>query len=158
MADTSDPATDTGRNRLPDSALGEIAVAHAAAADDSLNAHPTAADLAAFRHEQAERNRRMRRTDKQLAFVYGLLFVAFFILAYKSQSTNARIQEGLYDACRSRVNTAEQYNIGRESLVQMVITGPNAPKDPAQVAALTKQLREGLLLPIEDCGPDPRAS
>lgn len=143
---------------MPDAALGEIAVAHAALVNESSEVHPTEEDLVAFRIEQADRNRRLGRTDKQLAFLYGLLFVAFFLLAYRSQKIDSKIQEGLYDACQSRATTAEQYNVGREALVQLTINAPTAPKDPAEQAALAKQLRDGLLLPIEDCGPDPRAS
>lgn len=156
MADTPNPATDTGSARLPDPALGEVALAHAVLRSGSPSeVHPTEADLLAFRNEQTARNRRMRRTDRQLAFLYALLVLAFALLAYRSMNTDNKIQSGLYDACLARVQTTQQFNANREALVQFVLSAPNTPKDPDKQAAFAKQLRDGLLLPIEDCGAPP---
>lgn len=156
MVSTPDPVTDTGSHRLPDAAIGEAAVAQASIQDSVQDVHPTEDDLAAFRQEYYDRQRRARRTDRQQWFLFALIVGAFALLAYRSQNTDAKIQQGLYDACESRVTTAQQYNIGRETLVHLAISGPNAPKDPAQIAALTQQLRDGLLLPVENCGEPPQ--
>jgi hypothetical protein len=48
-----------------------------------------------------------------------------------------------------------QANVGRETMVQLAINGPNAPGDAAGKALLTQQLRDALLLPVEDCGESP---
>jgi len=67
------------------------------------------------------------------------------------------LRVGLYSACQARVNQAHQYNAGRESLIQAVIHNPERPVPPEQQEQVVKQLRDGLLLPTEDCGNNPDA-
>jgi len=139
-----------------DPVIAEAAITEAAVAESSGHRPPTEDDLFLYRQEYYERDRRARRTDKQLGFLFLLTIVAFLVLAYRVESNDDKLAHGLYSACVARVATANQYNIGRESLVQQAITGPTAPKDPAAKATLAKQLRDGLLLPVEDCGSPPQ--
>lgn len=101
---------------------------------------------------EIDRRRRARVVDRQFWFLFIGGVAAFLVLAYRTETNAAAIKDGLHDACEARVATATQYNVGREALVQLAVNGPNAPKDPAQKAVMVKQLRDGLLLPIEDCG------
>jgi hypothetical protein len=137
--------------------VGEASVAQAAITDVTARVEPTAQDLALFRAEYYSRERRGRRTDLALGFLFALLVAAAVVYGNRSEEQDARLTRGLYDACQARNATAQQYNSGpREVLVQRAITSPNAPKDQAAKAALAKELRDGLALPgNEDCGPNP---
>lgn len=139
-----------------DPVIAEAEIAEASVAEIVEHHRPaTEEDLYLYRQEYFERERRARRTDKQLGFLFLLTVVAFLVLAYRVESNDDRLSSGLYSACAARVATANQYNIGRESLVQQAITAPTAPTDPVARAQLAQQLRNGLLLPIEDCGSPP---
>lgn len=135
-------------------------IAEAEIAEDAIHlAHhrpATEEDLRRWREEYFERDKARRRTDKQLAFLFLLTVVAFLVLAYRVESNDNRLSAGLYASCLARVSTANQYNVGREALVQQATSGDNAPKTAAARAELAKQLRAALLLPIENCGAPPR--
>lgn len=147
----------------PDPVLGEAEIARAAL-DEVQKDHrlATEEDLFLYRTEYYEREHRGRRSDRQLGYLFLLVIVLFLVLAFRVESNDNRLEDynadlaaGLHNACIQRAATANQYNIGRESLVQLAISAPTAPKDAAAKAALAKQLRDALLLPIEDCGPPP---
>lgn len=141
----------------PDPVIAEVAITEAAVSEAADHHRPvTPDDLFLYRQEYYDRERRARRTDRQLGFLFLLTIVLFFVLAFRVEINDDKLGRGFYNACMARVATANQYNIGREALVQMVITAPDAPTDPSQLAAMAKQLRDGLLLPIEDCGTAPR--
>jgi hypothetical protein len=53
------------------------------------------------------------------------------------------------------VTQAEQFNKGREGLINAVLNNPKNPVPVDQRDAVAKQLEDGLLLPVEDCGADP---
>lgn len=140
----------------PDPVLGEAEIA-SVVLDEAKKDHrlATEEDLYLYRTEYYERERHGRRTDRQLGFLFLLIVVLFLVLAFRVESNDSRLAQGLHNACTQRVSTANQYNVAREALVQVVITGPAAPKDAAAKALMAKQLRDALLLPIEDCGPPP---
>ena len=106
---------------------------------------------------EQSRDRRTRRTNLQFWFLFAFLLVSFVLLAYRTEVTAQSLRVGLYSACEARVNQTHQYNAGRESLIQAVIHNPDRPVPPEQQEQVVKQLRDGLLLPTEDCGPDPDA-
>jgi hypothetical protein len=154
-AKTDDPG-DHGPDPVVDPVIAEASIAEAALAESTESHRPaTEADLYLYRQEYYDRYRRARRTDMQLGFLFALTFIAFLVLAFRVESNDAKLSDGLHAACLARVAAVQQGNVGRESLVQAVVTGPSAPQDPVARAALAKQLRDALLLPIEDCGPFP---
>jgi hypothetical protein len=104
----------------------------------------------------AERRRRARRTNRQFWFLFVLLTFAFMLLAYRTEANSTALENGFYDACIARQDRQIQANVGRETMVQLAANGPNAPTDPVQKTLLIQQLRDALLLPVEDCGQDPR--
>ena len=106
---------------------------------------------------ERSRDQRTRRTNLQFWFLFAFLLVSFVLLAYRTEVTAQNLRVGLYSACEARVNQAHQYNAGRESLIQSVIHNPERPVPPEQQEQVIKQLRDGLLLPTEDCGPNPDA-
>ena len=106
---------------------------------------------------ERSRDQRTRRTNLQFWFLFAFLLVSFVLLAYRTEVTAQNLRVGLYSACQARVNQAHQYNAGRESLIQAVIHNPERPVPPEQQEQVVKQLRDGLLLPTEDCGTNPDA-
>lgn len=112
-----------------------------------------------LRAEEIDRQRRRRftRTTLQFWFLFAFLLVSFVLLAYRTEVTARDLRTGLYEACQSRVHQAEQYNEGREALIQLVVHNPEKPIPPEKLDQTLKQLRDGLLLPVEDCGADPNA-
>lgn len=147
----------------PDPARAEATLADLSLTHAVVNeGFATEADLRAYRAEYYDREKKGRRRDLQLFFCFFLIVVVGVVVTLKVQGiaqglrdNDANLAKGLYTACIQRANTAQQYNVGREALVQLAISGPNAPKDPAARATMAKQLRDGLLLPVEDCGPRP---
>ena len=107
-------------------------------------------------HLEERLREQFRRINRRLAFLFSLLLVAFLLLAYRSEVNGRTVADGLYEACANRVATATTYNQGREALITLVVNTPvDPPRTDAQKTDLAQRLREGLLLPIEDCGPRP---
>lgn len=106
---------------------------------------------------------RSRIVNRRFWYLFGGLVIIFGLLAYRSErnaadiaSNNAALATGLHNACLARQGTAIQYNQGREALIQITVKAPHDPPLTAEeTATLTQQLRDGMLLPIEDCGPNP---
>lgn len=102
------------------------------------------------------RDRRNRRTQRQFWFLFVCLFAFFALLAYRTESNTRDIREGFYQECADRQVRIIKSNEGREALITVIVNDPKNPVPPEQVAAVVAQLRDGLLLPLENCGPDPR--
>lgn len=94
---------------------------------------------------------RRKQTTARFIVMYCVLVAAFLFLAWRTEINQNAIREGFYEACLARHDTAIEYNIGREALVQLAVNAPNATKDPAEKAKNIKRLRDGLLLPVEVC-------
>lgn len=98
----------------------------------------------------------VKRFTWQFWFLFVATALAFFLLAWRTENNDRAISEGLHDACVQRATTAVKYNEGREALITLLTTSPRASqRTPAEIEVLAGQLREGLLLPIEDCGEVP---
>lgn len=93
-------------------------------------------------------------TTRRFILMYGVLVAAFLFLAWRSETNENAIRDGLYEACMSRHDTAIEFNKGREALVQLVVNAPNRELTPEAKALAIKQLRDGLLLPVEPCQSD----
>jgi hypothetical protein len=101
---------------------------------------------------------RTRVINRRFGFLFGAMFLIFGLLAYRSEvntrqsDANTRdIVVGFRVACEKRAAAAEQYNNGREALVQLFATAPFIDQTSATKAIIIKQLRDGLLLPVEQC-------
>lgn len=131
--------------------------------ESAIEEHASAFEADRYRRAKelaAERDRKNRRLWKALAFLYALMVLAFVVLAYRTEVNNNQnkenghqIEQGLYTACLARQAAAISFNRGRETLIQLVLTNP--ARTPESKALAAQQLRDGLLLPIEDCGADP---
>ena len=104
---------------------------------------------------EADRLGRAGNIRKQMWFLFALVLVAFVVLALRTQQTNQSTQMGLYMACEKRASLAADYNKGREGLVQWILTNPASQRTPEQRLEIARQLRDGLLLPVEECGVAP---
>lgn len=102
-----------------------------------------------------QRDRRNRRVQRQFWFLFAFLLAAFILLAYRTETNASEIRIGFWQECVDRQNRILQSNDGREAFIRIVITNPDRPVPPERVEAVTEQLRQALLLPQEDCGPDP---
>lgn len=102
-----------------------------------------------------QRTRRTTRTTRQFWFLFAVVFASFVLLAYRTEMNQRDLRNGFYGACLARVTQAQHFNEGREALIQAVIHNPDRPVPPEQQGPIVKQLRDGLLLPVEDCGPNP---
>lgn len=156
-----DPERPEGHAPDPARAEAEIAaVVLGAATEHTIT---TEDDLYMYRSEYYQRQRRARRVDMLLGFLFAFMVLCFFLLAWRTESndqaskrTNINLVNGLYNACLQRAAISEQNNIRRESFIQLVMNGPTAPKDPKERVKTVEQLRGALLLPVEDCGEPPR--
>lgn len=104
---------------------------------------------------ERRRDRRNRRTQRQFWFLFVFLFASFILLAWRTESNSQDLRVGFYKECVSRQERIAQSNEGREALIKVVLTNPDRPIPTDRIAAVEAQLRGGLLLPQEDCGPDP---
>lgn len=105
---------------------------------------------------------RAKTVNRRFLFLFAAIVLIFGLLAYRTEVNANELEkqqqatrQAFYDACLVRVDRQEQANVGREAMVTLASHGPNAPTDPAKLAVLVKQLRDALLLPIEDCGDPP---
>lgn len=111
------------------------------------------------RREYEIRHAKVRRADKRLLVLYGVLGLAFVLLAYRTEVNDRNLRYGLHDACEARVSAAQSGNQLRDVFLQALATSPRQAPDartPEEQAALIEQLKGVLFLPLEDCGPDPR--
>lgn len=102
-----------------------------------------------------DRDRRNRRIQRQFWFLFAFLFAAFILLAYRTETNSQEIRVGFYRECADRQVRIIKSNEGREALITIIVNNPKNPVPPEQVSSVVQQLRDGLLLPVEDCGPDP---
>jgi hypothetical protein len=130
--------------------MGEIP---AAGSQAQMQAHDDRMDVS-----DADHSHWVKRISKQFWFLFVLFTAAFVLLAWRTENNDQAIAQGLHDACMTRAATAVQYNEGREALITLLITAPRpTQRTPAEIEVIIEQLRDGLLLPIEDCGPSPSA-
>lgn len=109
------------------------------------------------------RARKNTRVQRQFWFLFVFMFTCFVMLAFRTELNSKTIEEtvtankvAVYTACTVRVEQAMSFNIGRETLIRLVIDAPTAtPVGEEAKADTIKRLRDGLLLPLEDCGPPP---
>lgn len=101
------------------------------------------------------RDKRNRRVQHQFWFLFAFLLVAFLLLAYRTETTAQALRVGFWQECTDRQERIMHSNQGRETLIKVVITNPERPVPPERVDAVRRQLEDGLLLPLEDCGPHP---
>jgi hypothetical protein len=101
------------------------------------------------------RARRARRAQRQFWFLFFFLFASFILLAWRTESNSYEIRVGFWQECSERQGRIVKSNEGREALIKAVITNPERPVPTEKQAAVIQQLRDGLLLPLEDCGPNP---
>jgi len=139
--------------RHGDPVLGEAAITEKALGEATQHAEPTEDDLAAFRQEYYDRQRRIVRTDRQLGFLFVLLVVAFVVLAYRTETTDAKLRDGFYDACVARNDQSSSINQVRQVFINRIAQGPSGQTADGQVAI---QQLQSFLQPLEDCGQDPR--
>ena len=105
-----------------------------------------------MRKVEAERNRRNRRVQLQFWFLFGLPVFAMVLLAYRTEVNAKELQDAQARGCDRRAETAETFNEGRLALINLVVATPaNANLSAAEKAAMIKSLKEGLILPVEDC-------
>jgi hypothetical protein len=101
---------------------------------------------------------RVRVTNRRFLFLFVGAVLVFGLLAYRTE-VNANgvteqqqaLKEAVQQACMVRADRVSAANEARETLTQVLVNGPNGPTDPAAKALLTQQLRDALLLPVEDC-------
>jgi hypothetical protein len=86
-------------------------------------------------------------------FVYALLVAAFVLLAYRTETTDAKLQNGFYDACVGRNAQSASINQVRQVFIDRIAQSPGSQTPDGQVAISQLQ---SFLQPMEDCGPDPR--
>lgn len=107
------------------------------------------------RAEYEARHAEVRRGDKRLLILYLVLAACFILLAYRTEANDTNLREGLYDACRARAVSFENSNQLRLVFIDTV-TSSQSGRPPEEKAVIIKQLRDGLLIPVESCGEDPR--
>lgn len=146
------PADEPTR-RYGDPVLGEAAVTEKAVSEATQHVEPTEDDLAAFRTEYYERHRRAIRTDRALMFTFVLLVGAFLLLAYRTETTDAKLRDGFYDACVARNDQSVSINQVRQVFINRIAQGQGGQTPQGQEAI--KEL-QSFLQPLEDCGQDPR--
>src|SRR6478735_7519420 len=105
------------------------------------------------RQEYEDRHAKVKRTDKQLAFLFGLLLFAFVLLAYRTETNDTNLQNGLYNACVARVQQAVNVNQVRQIFIDRIAQGASG-QTPAGQDAITQL--QAFLQPLEDCGKNPR--
>jgi hypothetical protein len=101
------------------------------------------------------RARRARRTQRQFWFLFVFLFASFILLAWRTETNTYEIRVGFWQECTDRQVRIVKSNEGREALIAAVVGNPERPVPADKVDAVVQQLRDGLLLPTEDCGPNP---
>jgi len=100
-----------------------------------------------------------RRISQRFLVVFTTFILITALLAYRTEinanelrKTQVEAAAERYNACLVRVDRQVFANVGRETLVQLA-AGRQA--DPVLKAQAIQQLRDGLLLPIENCGEPP---
>lgn len=101
-------------------------------------------------------NRRFLVLFLSMAAVFGLLAWRTEVNADELEAQQNSMEQAFYAACLARVDRQILANQSREATVQLAVSGPTAPTDPAEKARMIQQLRDALLLPVEDCGPGPQ--
>lgn len=149
-----------GTDSAPDPVVAEAAIAEKAISEANEHVEPTKDDLAAFREMYYERHARLQqiqqrgiRRDRQLAFVFALLVLSVVILAYRTESTDAKIRDGFYDACVARNDQSVAINQVRQVFINRIAAGPSGQNADGQIAIAQLQ---SFLQPLEDCGSNPR--
>jgi hypothetical protein len=92
--------------------------------------------------------------NRSLALFITIVLI-FGLLAYRTEVNARALEDGFYNACLVRQDRQIIANNKREALAVAAAQGPNAPEDATAKEALTQQIRDALLLPVEDCGAAP---
>jgi hypothetical protein len=100
---------------------------------------------------EQDRNRRTRRVTLQFWFLFVVLFAAFGLLAYRTEVNANDLRTYITTACEGRQERIEAFNNGREIFIHLILNDPRNPVPPEQQELVANQLRQGLLLPTEDC-------
>lgn len=151
----SETIPDPGHSRA-EQTLDDLTQAHVEEVAGAVAAARADQDALVNRHEFDVQRKRNRRTDKQLAFLFGLLVICFLLLAYRTESNDEKLAQVQYSSCVARVQQAEQANQGRQVLINLVASSPpQAGRTPEEKQVIIQQLQDGLFLPIENCGQDP---
>lgn len=103
------------------------------------------------------------KLQKQFWFLFALMFVAFLLLAYRSETNasdirdgNHAIEQGLYDTCVSTAERSTAYNPGRIALAGLLVKLVNdSALLPADKASAADVLNQGLVLKPANCGEAP---
>lgn len=117
-----------------------------------VNAPVTQAELAVL---EARIGRAAHRFQVLLLVLYLVMVAMFGLLAYRTEVGAHNLAQGFYEACLTRQSRQINANVGRETLVQLAANGPTSPPSQEAKDTLTQQLRDALLLPVEDCGVAP---
>lgn len=117
-----------------------------------VNAPVTQAELAVL---EARLNRAAHRFRVLLLVLYLAMALVFGLLAYRTEVNANALANGFYQACLVRQDRQIKANVGRETLVQLAANGPTSPPSQEAKDQLVQQLRDALLLPVEDCGDAP---
>lgn len=104
---------------------------------------------------EAERVVRASTIRKQMWFLFGFVILLSLSLGYRNETVSNEIEQTSYNSCMARATLAKDYNAGRESLIQWILTNPSSTRTPEQRDDIARQLRDGLLLPVENCGERP---
>lgn len=99
-----------------------------------------------------ERARKSRRVQIQFWFLFGFLVAAFLLLAYRTEMNAQALQDAQAVGCDRRAATAVTFNEGRTALINLVANTPSSTSLTAQEKAqMIQTLKDGLILPVEDC-------
>lgn len=103
------------------------------------------------------RARRVKRVNRQMLFIAAGVLAAFMLLAYRSESAEARIEMNLeqlretrYQACLIRLDTQIQFNATRESVGRAIVAlSPDAPEQAKR--AMLDAMIASKQLPLPTC-------
>lgn len=105
------------------------------------------------RAEYETRHAMVRRADKRLLVMYAVLVAMFLLLAYRTESNDTNLRNGLYTACAGRNAQVQTVNQLRQVFIGTIAS--SNVRTPAEKQTLIDQL-SSFLQPVEDCGVDPR--
>lgn len=105
--------------------------------------------------------RRDRRVQRQFWFVFLFTVFVCIVLGVRAEvaqrelgQQEQQIRVATYSACVKRSELAVTYNQGRDALITFILMRQRDQSAEA-LAFTNQQLRDGLFLPVEICGPAP---
>lgn len=131
----------------------------------AINEHADAFELERQRRAKESRviqAKKSRRAERQFRFLFAFFVVVALFYAYRIETNYRLVKEQahitdqrFYAACQVRVQRQVIANDKREEFIKAIVAAAVPPKTPPEAATLTQQLRDGLLLPVEECGDPP---